>query len=1254
MSVRSSLWICALWFVSCVAVLMGQTAGTGALAGAVTDPQGAAIAGATVTITSSSTNQTRTGQTGTDGGFRFNLLQPGDYSVKFEARGFQTANVSGVTVNVGDTPVLNRQLQVGQQTEVVTVESTAEAVQTASSTVGSVIASRTVTDLPLSTRNYVNLLSLSAGANSDIGNAAQGGKGSISISTNGASSSSNNYQMDGVSISSFSGISNLQEAVGSTRGGIAIPNPDSIQEFQVQTSTYDASFGRNVGASVNVVTKSGTNAFHGAAWEYLRDTIFNANDYFFKQTQISRGFPNKQGVLNQSQFGGALGGPVKKDKLFFYTNYQGTRSKNGANSTGQTASISNAPLPVMGTSGFNSAGSRGSCPLSATTIVQCDATAQAFATALAAAPSQGGYGGKPGALPGSGSIVLGSNANMNPVALRILQLAAPNPGQTGGAYLIPGVGIASSPNPNGATGPAPLNTAFSIPSIYNEDQLMANVDYIASTKHTLSLRYFYSKSPTDAFLSAQGGSAIPGFGARSEYTYHTGTFKLTSLLSNTLVNQFRGSLQYIGNEQTNSQTYSNKQVGITPPSPQVVDSLMGMVISGMFTGTHPFSIASNDINQNQFGDQISWSHGKHTIRAGVDYSFVRWPWTFTGLQVGNLGFNSFTDFLIGQSGNFASTGIGIVSNSVGSNITNNYRSFDLDSFVQDDYKVSQRLTVNLGLRWEYFAPIKEADGRRMNIWPSLVNGFTAASYPVVSPANVNTSGCLSTSLTACPGSTLAGFVAPANFNASTQSPTGNIPTGVSQAGNDYAVSGMPTKAAFSPRIGFAWQPTGSNRLVVRGAGGIFYDRKAGEYYVRSALQATPYFVAVGRVFPIVPPQVSFANPYLGTTDATWTPRWVCPTCNGTSQPLSSNRTQALLQEATPTPTTYQWNLNVQYEFLPRWVAEVGYVGTKGIHQGVIQGQPSNPASLADPTNPVNCGLGTCITNNSTANVALRVPLLGFTANNPGYDGNDVNYKFTSFQATVRKQFSKGLSLQGAYTYSDAQVSSWVGVNQTFPIASMYGPNPAYHPNRFALNYSYDLPFGKHKGVLGKVAEGWNLSGVTVIQDGTPLTITDSRAGTIYGGIGTAMAQFGSGMTADNVATSGSIQQRLGAYYNTAAFVAPMGAAGSPAGNSGSVCTAAGLSAASCTSGTGYGNSGLGILKGPPQKNWDVNISKTTVVGGLRENATLQFRAEFYNAFNHPQFGNPAGSNLNSGGTFGRIASTIVNPRLIQFALKYSF
>jgi hypothetical protein len=346
----------------------------------------------------------------------------------------------------------------------------------------------------------------------------------------------------------------------------------------------------------------------------------------------------------------------------------------------------------------------------------------------------------------------------------------------------------------------------------------------------------------------------------------------------------------------------------------------------------------------------------------------------------------------------------------------------------------------------------------------------------------------------------------------------------------------------------------------------------------------------------------------------------------------------------PTPVTYQWNLNTQYEFVQRWVLELGYVGTRGLHQ--VGAAPSNVASLASADKPLNCGLGTCITNNSTANLALRVPMLGFIANNPAFEGNDVDYKFNSLQATVRKQLSKGVTLQGAYTFSRAFVTDYIGVNQVYPIAKLYGLNPNYHPHRFALNYSWDLPFGKRAGIMGKFVSGWNVSGVTIIQDGRPLTITDTRAGTIVGGIGTRTAQFAPGKGREDVATSGSTQQRLGAYFNASAFEAPPAAV--------FACALAGLPATACISGTGFGNSGQAIVLGPGQNNWDISLAKVFRVGGLREDASLQFRSEFYNAFNHPQFSVPAGLNLAQPANFGRITSTSVNPRLIQFALKYQF
>jgi hypothetical protein len=274
-----------------------------------------------------------------------------------------------------------------------------------------------------------------------------------------------------------------------------------------------------------------------------------------------------------------------------------------------------------------------------------------------------------------------------------------------------------------------------------------------------------------------------------------------------------------------------------------------------------------------------------------------------------------------------------------------------------------------------------------------------------------------------------------------------------------------------------------------------------------------------------------------------------------------------------------------------------------------------------------------------------VPYLGF---GPGglidatTEGDD---KFNSLQATVRKQLSYGLSLQAAYTWSKSLTTGSLNINDVNNHGAQYGLNPSYHPQRLAVSYSWDLPLGRPEGLKGKLVNGWNVSGVTIVQDGTPLTIADSRGGSVYGfGSGsseTSTAEYCPGMGAANVATPGGVEGRLGGsvlggpgYLNKAAFcTTPV------LGNDGVA--------------TGYGNSGLGILLGPSQFNWDMSLVKTTKVGGLREGATLQFRTEFFNAFNHAQFNNPAVVDV-SKSTFGQITSTAVNPRLIQFALKYAF
>ncbi len=242
-----------------------------------------------------------------------------------------------MTVNVTETPVLDRTLEVGAQTEQVTVNAQAEILQTATSTLGDTVGNRTVTALPLSSRNYTQILALSAGTNTGANNATALGKGTQNMSVNGNDPGQNNFQMDGVNITNFANSGSANDT--GLYAGVGIPSPDSLQEFKVQTSTYDSSYGRNPGANVNVLTKSGTNQFHGTAFEFLRDTIFNANDFFYNRNNPASA--TRKQVLNQNQFGGVFGGPIVKNKLFFFGSYQGTREKNGLASQG----ITNALLP---------------------------------------------------------------------------------------------------------------------------------------------------------------------------------------------------------------------------------------------------------------------------------------------------------------------------------------------------------------------------------------------------------------------------------------------------------------------------------------------------------------------------------------------------------------------------------------------------------------------------------------------------------------------------------------------------------------------------------------------------------------------------------------------------------------------------------------------------------------------------------------------------------------------------------------------
>jgi len=702
---------------------------------------------------------------------------------------------------------------------------------------------------------------------------------------------------------------------------------------------------------------------------------------------------------------------------------------------------------------------------------------------------------------------------------------------------------------------------------------------------------------------------------------------------------------------------------LSPQTPQ------GTLLSTFtLTGVYTFGLQDQfpgfwPDNQYQWADQISWNHGKHTFRTGFEAVRIQLLQDDAGNALGAPSFQSFADFLIGRCGQLApgctlsnaptsasSTGSSV--NSVGTfaqlnaQFPYNFRATALDAFVQDDLKLTSRLTLNLGVRWEY-------DG-----WPTVTNGLYSDIWPTLVQA-------VPLPPTLAQGGTLAGFVVPSNYS-------GSLPAGVYRNSNQSPTPNGSPKDKFAPRVGFAWQPTGSSKWVARGGFGMFYDSLPG-----TSLSNSVMGVSAPGIIPAQNGSLTSANlndpwqlPALivpgppGTVG--FTPRYLSPGTAGTGAgAVSSNIAQATLPPTLTTPVTYEWNLNTQYEFLPSWVFELGYVGSHGIHQAAetatAQGQdttiPINLGQIAGTSAPcVSCAL-TGVTTNSTANIVDRVPNLGFAANQVQF-ASQAAYKYNSLQATVRKQMSHGLQLQAAYTWSRAFFTQPLGIN-TYPwFVLAYGLNPSYRPQRLVVNYVWNLPLGHHDGIMGKVAQGWTLAGVTTRQDGAPLNITNAGAGSIFcGGTCSALTpqgQYALGMGPSNVLAGGSLTQRvLNGLVNAAAGGQVTGTAGYF--NAGVFATAAPTSASvgipTTGSATAWGNAGLGAVLGPGQFNWDMSLSKTTPV--FRESQTLEFRAEFFNIWNHPQFSNPAvGSNTVS--NFGEITTASVSPRILQLALKYSF
>lgn len=1125
-SLKRFAWVALLACASFV-VALGQGGGTGQLTGTVSDQQGGRVAGASVVATNLDTSATRQVETDGDGNFAIPLLPPGRYKVEVSAQGFGRVVVESAIVNVTQTTTLaDLALAPTLQGETVTVtdEGQGTLVQQESSQVGRVIQGETLRQLPLPTRNFQQLLTLSPGANASLSNNTELGRGDSIISVNGQRTTSNNVRINGVDANSV--------GTNSTPN-IAVPATDAIQEFIVQTSTYDASYGRNAGGSVEAVTKSGTNEFHGNVYEFFRNEKLNANDFFLN----AAGRPRP--VLRRNQFGGTIGGPILREKLFFFGSYQGTRERNGA-------SLNNSlTFPVIDPR-----------------LTDANRTAAGLAAAFSttAAPL--------------------TPAQISPVALALLQARLPN-----GQLVIPSAATASGLTPVSGV------------SRFTENQFNANLDFVASEKHTITGKGFYASNPTlqanyNFAGSGNGNQQLPGFGGELDIIQSLVSLTDTYVISPNIINQARFGFSRIRVTSMPEEPLTAASVGIANPLGNLYPGLPTIFVTGQFSlGSSPLADQSSRINTYTLSDTVSVTAGRHRLRFGGEFRPSQIDFYFNAFTRGQINFPNFTTFLTG--GSPTATTVSILGSGV---FDRSLRTHDIAGFVQDDFKVNDRLTLNLGLRYDFYTFPRDSRGRLVNFIPSQFRAGTTAS-----PA------------------------AP--------------PNGLVQAGNG-SLPGVPTvedtliesdKNNFAPRVGFAYRPFDTDRFVVRGGYGIYYDRPSTRL-INTQLFNYPYLaLGVGLVSTVpLPIFRTFSNPFIPLPQPNAFP--VNPTIPSPLAPLSPLGVPisgVFIDPELATPYVQQFNTNFQYEFARDWLLEVGYVGSKGTK--LLQVVTLNQASYNPATGLFNAApFGATVSANR--NVTGGVQQVQ-TASNSNYH---------SLQVSVTKRFSRGLQMLSSYTlgksldvYSGTAVNELTTVpgDQLFNLRSNYGPSDFDRRHRFVTSFVYDLPkVGFDSKVVRALLNNFQLNGIATFQTGTPFSIIESNGTSVI-----QRANFAPGFNGQ-IEGSGATTDRLGGYFNTAAFTRStlflVGTTRNPAFDASAP----------------FGNTGRNILYGPGQKNVDFSVVKFLP---FTERLRGELRTEFFNLFNWANFNNP-GNNVLVPSTFGRITSTSSGPRVIQFAFKLNF
>ncbi len=1126
-----------------------QVGAGGTIVGTVTDQSGAAVPGALIVVTDVDTNTVTRATTNASGEYTAPGLQVGHYTVSAEVKGFKKFEQTSIPLNVGDRRTVDIILQVGSTTESVIVQADAVQVQSESGEVSDVITGQQVTQLATNGRSLYTLTALIPGSSSNMSDYQSPTPvgGSSTVSFNGLRVSHNLYMIDGGEDLDRGGSGNIS----------VMPSIDSIGEFRALTSNYSAEFGLASGATMTMVFKSGTKDFHGALWEFWRNDAIDANNFFNNRA----GTPAPE--LRQNIYGFNIGGPVwipkvynkSRDKTFFFYNMEWRKIVTGG--------VLNQQVPLASQYGGNFGSTLGNslANLHTPCVNQVSgAIAQKFAAAgQALSPCTG-------ANP-----YVGFTNNTVPVSL-----LDPNAQALLGAGIFPTPSLLSTSAAGVTTG----NFVGGAKQPTDVREEIIRIDHHFTDKFWVFGHWVDEQISQTYGTSLWNGDNVPTSQAVFTNPSYSGVVHATYSISPTLLNE-------------TAFNYNGNRIGIVPTG--IVGRPSAFSVPELFPGNNltriptiglsqgesaTFDIGSwpwhNKADDYQIRDDLSWTKGNHQLKFGGSWMLYTKIQDLFGDTQGDFGFNGtytgngFADFLLGYANSYSELAI---------QDAGHWPSYSFDAYVQDNWKVRPRLTLNLGVRWDGIPHTVETNNRQSNFYPNLYNPANAATILANGTIAPGSPG-----LGSSPNAILNGY--PLYLNGIGIAGQNGIPRGLVQ--NDWAL--------FAPRLGFAYDLTGSGKTVVRGGFGIMYERIQGND-VYNAGPNVPFTLTstLNNVF-LSNPAVSIAT---GTAAAT---------------PITAPGITGLAYSDYKNPASYQFSMGVQQQLGAASVLSVSYVGNQNRHQNDYRNinlPANNPALLASIAN-------------GTTQYNSVVPYRGFGEINVSEDSESSYYN--GLQVEAKSQVRRDLSLQLAYTWSRAidpatgngGQGDLANVSDPYNRGYDYGPSGLDRNQIFVANFIYDLPFFRDSTnrFLKTGLGGWELSAVGTMESGLALNV---GLGGTYGSNG-----IPGSANRPNVVGALSYPNSINEWFNTSIFAQP-------------------------APGT-WGDAGKMLLRGPGRDNWDVSLFKRFAFSESGQR-NVEFRFESFNTFNHTQL-NAVDTTL-SDGNFGQVTSAY-DPRVLQFALKLHF